>query len=112
MGRFDDHEEEYRGTVSVFRPDAPENSIQVAAHLAGHFSPLSGGYRWTGRLSANPDISKAYQDGVRRVTIRNPAGQEGQAVLGPPNPWGGHPVNGEGRPPFALPSLSMDGEDE
>lgn len=131
MSGFDDEEEEYRGTVTVLLPQEPsegdsrggsgaaENSaaagaepaesFEVQAHIAGHFSPLTGDYRWKGRLSAEPGITRAYEHGARTVIVRTPDGHEGVGTLDGPNLWGGHPVNGSGTPPFAVPQIELDG---
>ena len=82
--------------------------VEVEAHLAGHFSPLNGDYRWRGRLSPSEAITAAFRDGVRTVLIRTPDGFEGNGVLDDPNLWGGHPVRGAGTPPFAVPLIEID----
>ena len=107
MSGFDD-EEEYQGTVTVLFSKEAAEGVEVRAHLAGHFSPLTGDYRWTGRLSAHPHVTKAYQDGTRTVVVRTPDGHEGVGTLDAPNLWGGHPVNGAGAPPFAVPQIVLD----
>ncbi|KOX24261.1 DUF4873 domain-containing protein [Nocardiopsis sp. NRRL B-16309] len=88
-------------------PTAPV-PVEVQAHLAGHFSPLTGDYRWRGRLSASEAITAAFRDGVRTVVVRTPDGFEGDGVLDDPNLWGGHPVRGTGTPPFAVPRIEID----
>lgn len=108
MSGFDDDEEEYQGTVTVLFSKEDTEGIEVKAHLAGHFSPLTGHYRWTGRLSANPDVTKAYQDGERTVVVRTPDGHQGVGALAGPNLWGGHPVHGTGTPPFAVPQIVLE----
>lgn len=115
MSGMGDDEEEYRGPVAVeFRlpgaaagEPAPHRA-EVRAHLAGHFDPLSGGYRWVGRLAAHPLVSEAFAAGCSDVRIRTPDGHEGRGRLGEPNLWGGHPVSGSGAPPFAVPRISVD----
>ncbi|RKS10429.1 uncharacterized protein DUF4873 [Nocardiopsis sp. Huas11] len=87
---------------------APPVPVEVHAHLAGHFSPLTGDYRWRGRLAASEAITAAFQDGVRTVLVRTPDGFEGHGVLDDPNLWGGHPVRGAGTPPFAVPRIEID----
>ncbi|MEV2278036.1 DUF4873 domain-containing protein [Nocardiopsis sp. NPDC049922] len=104
MSGFDD-EEEYRGAVTVVLPD---EEVEVDAHLAGHFSPLTGDYRWKGRFSAHPALSAAFARGVRTVRVRTPEGHEGTGDLDEPNLWGGHPVSGTGAPPFAVPDVTID----
>ncbi|WP_223838724.1 DUF4873 domain-containing protein [Nocardiopsis deserti] len=86
--------------------------VQVQAHLAGHFSPLTGDYRWRGRLSPSPEVTEAFRGGVRTVVVRTPDGFEGTGVLDEPNLWGGHPVNGAGSPPFAVPRVDIDEPDD
>ncbi|WP_435105436.1 DUF4873 domain-containing protein [Nocardiopsis synnemataformans] len=87
-------------------------AVQVQAHLAGHFSPLTGDYRWRGRLSPSPEVTEAFRGGVRTVVVRTPDGFEGTGVLDEPNLWGGHPVNGAGSPPFAVPHVDIDESDD
>jgi hypothetical protein len=129
MSGFDDEEEEYRGTATVLLLQEPSEGdgagekggaedsgpeggelaegFEVQAHLAGHFSPLTGDYRWKGRLSAEPGITRAYENGARTVIVRTPDGHEGVGTLDGPNLWGGHPVNGSGAPPFAVPQIEL-----
>lgn len=111
MSGFDDDEEEYRGEVALtpLGADGEPAAEPVAArcHVAGHFSPLTGDYRWSGRLSASPGVTAAYEDGVRTVLIRTPAGDEGVATLAGPDLWGGHPVSGVGTPPYPVPSIDL-----
>ncbi|PDP86999.1 DUF4873 domain-containing protein [Glycomyces fuscus] len=128
MSGFGDGEEEYRGTVTVVLPGtggasdggaeraagtADEGTaVRVQAHLAGHFSPLTGDYRWRGRLSPSPEVTEAFRGGVRTVVVRTPDGFEGTGVLDEPNLWGGHPVNGAGSPPFAVPHVDLGESDD
>ncbi len=113
MSGFDDGEEEYRGTVTVVLPgddsvEGPGEQVEVRAHLAGNFSPLTGDYRWRGRLSSSTRVSAAFREGVRTVVVRTPEGFEGTGILEEPNLWGGHPVSGTGSPPFAVPLVDID----
>ncbi|MBB6120723.1 DUF4873 domain-containing protein [Nocardiopsis algeriensis] len=109
MSGFDDDEEEYRGEVVLVPVDGDEDAeITATAHLAGHFSPLTGAYEWRGRLSASPEVTAAYERGVRTVRVRTPEGHEGTGVLAQPNVWGGHPVSGSGTPPFAVPRIELE----
>ncbi|WP_047871870.1 DUF4873 domain-containing protein [Nocardiopsis sp. RV163] len=140
MSGFGD-EEEYRGTVTVVlpvtdgaRPSEPSEpssgakgttgaadaggaaeegvAVRVRAHLAGHFSPLTGDYRWRGRLSSSQEVTAAFREGVRTVVVRTPDGFEGTGVLDEPDLWGGHPVAGAGSPPFAVPHVDIDASDD
>jgi hypothetical protein len=108
MSGFGDDEEEYKGTVTVVLGTDEKASVEVRAHLAGHFSPLTGDYRWRGRLSPSPEVTEAFRDGTRTVVVRTPDGFEGTGTLDEANLWGGHPVNGAGSPPFAVPSIEVD----
>lgn len=108
MSGFDDEEEEYQGTVTVLFSEEATEGAEVRAHVAGHFSPLTGDYRWTGRLSAHPEVTKAYEDGARTVVVRTPDGHRGVGTLSGPNLWGGHVVNGSGAPPYAIPEIVLE----
>ncbi|MBB6173099.1 hypothetical protein HNR23_003159 [Nocardiopsis mwathae] len=115
MSGMDADEEEYRGPVTLLiggaEPDTEPVSATVDAHLAGHFDPLTGGYRWVGRLAADPAVSAAFVAGRTQVTVRAADGREGRGRLGEPNVWGGHTVTGTGTPPFAVPEVDPDAED-
>ncbi|GAA3753565.1 DUF4873 domain-containing protein [Spinactinospora alkalitolerans] len=103
-----DEEEEYRGPATAVI-DGREAAVRV--HLAGHFDPLTGGYRWVGRIAANPEVTACFETGRRSVLIRTPDGAA-EGVLAEPDVWGGHPVSGAGRPPFPVPEvLAEDLED-
>ena len=105
MSGMGDDEEEYYGTVTaVF----DETEVTVTAHLAGHFDPLSGEYRWTGRLVADPELDRLFRQGQRAVLLRTPEGYAGKGELVEVNVWGGYRVRGRGRPPFAVPELSAE----
>ena len=112
MSGFDDGEEEYQGLVTVVlsqgEQDGTAGTADVRAHIAGHFSPLTGDYRWKGRLSASDEVTAAYENGVREVLVRTPGGHEGTGTLDAPNLWGGHLVSGAGTPPFAVPEVELD----
>ncbi len=111
MSGFDDEEEEYQGPVTVqlhSEGTDPAESFEVRAHFAGHFSPLTGDYRWKGRLAPEPGLTRAYEEGARTVIVRTPDGHEGVGELDGPNLWGGLPVNGSGTPPFAVPRIDLD----
>ena len=105
MSGMGDDEEEYHGPVTAVIGDA---EITVTAHLAGHFDPLSGGYRWTGRLVADPEVDRLFAQGRRAVLLRTPEGHEGRGELAEVNVWGGYRVRGSGRPPFAVPELGVE----
>lgn len=102
-----DEEEEYAGPVTV-RFGGTGAGIEVRAHVAGHFDPLTGAYRWTGRLDPHPAVTGEVRAGRRSVTVRTPDGHEGTGTLADANLWGGHPVSGTGTPPFAVPEVRAD----
>ena len=113
MSGFDDEEEEYKGTVQIVLPqqegeEGEPVTVEIWAHLAGHFSPLTGDYRWKGRLSAGEAITRAYESGVRDVLVRTSDGHQANGRLDAPNLWGGHPIHGTGTPPFAVPHVEID----
>lgn len=101
-----------RGTADAEGTEDEGVAVRVQAHLAGHFSPLTGDYRWRGRLSPSPEVTAAFRAGARTVVVRTPDGFEGTGVLDEPNLWGGHPVNGAGSPPFAVPHVDIDASDD
>ncbi|WP_046470422.1 DUF4873 domain-containing protein [Allosalinactinospora lopnorensis] len=96
-------EEGYRGPLTVV---AGGVRTTVEGHMAGHFDPLTGEYRWVGRLSPDSAVARAFEEGRTAVLLRTPGGHEGSGVLAGPNVWGGHTVSGSGRPPFALPRVA------
>ena len=87
MSGFGDEEEEYKGTVRVVLPHEGDEkgepvTVEVRAHLAGHFSPLTGDYRWKGRLRRpRPHTRRAR--GRRATRCPQPVGRT-------PDPWDGH----------------------
>ncbi|GAA3726773.1 DUF4873 domain-containing protein [Salinactinospora qingdaonensis] len=105
MSDIDEAEEEYRGAVTV---TAGDRTIEVRAHLAGHFDPLNGHYRWVGRLSPAAEITTAFEAGHTDVLVRTPEGHTARATLSAPNVWGGHGLAGTGRPPFPVPHVIPD----
>ncbi|WP_394347351.1 DUF4873 domain-containing protein [Streptomonospora litoralis] len=102
-----DGEEEYRGPATLV---AGGVEASVEAHLAGHFDPLVGAYRWVGRVSPDPAADAAYAAGDTAVVLRTPEGHEGEGRLAEANVWGGYRVVGTGTPPFAVPHV-VPGED-
>ncbi|MDS1272562.1 DUF4873 domain-containing protein [Lipingzhangella sp. LS1_29] len=125
-----DHDaEEFRGTLTVtFVPSAtgaaaasqtdgpaaePPTApapVAVAAHVAGNFDPLTGGYRWVGRLAPHEDLKHAFEAGWTEVTLETPDGDVGHGTLREANLWGGYRVTGTGSPPFPVPEIVLDGE--
>ena len=75
--------------------------VPVTVTLAGHFDPISGKYRWYGRVGAGPEV--AALAGGRTVLLRTPHGQVA-TVLSDVDPWGRPRVDGFGAPPFPVPT--------
>lgn len=96
-------EEGYSGPLTLV---AGESSVAVEAHVAGHFDPLTGTYRWVCRLAPDDAVTRVFKSGETSVELRAPSGHVGTGTLGAPNLWGGHTVSGTGPPPFALPEVS------
>ncbi|GAB3495581.1 DUF4873 domain-containing protein [Nocardiopsis coralliicola] len=107
MSGFDDGEEEYRGPVTLVFDG---RAVAAEAHIAGHFDPLTGDYRWIGRIAAAPEVAAEYDAGCTAVLVRTPGGYEGAGTLTETNPWGGHRLQGSGAPPFAVPEVTGEGE--
>jgi hypothetical protein len=80
-----------------------DREVSVQARLSGHFEPISGRYRWAGRLCPSPGLSAAVRpnEEVRLVTE---GGRAADATIREKDPWGGFRVSGSGRPPFAVPT--------
>ncbi|ASU82843.1 DUF4873 domain-containing protein [Nocardiopsis gilva YIM 90087] len=113
MSGMGDEEEEYRGAVTllILSEGGEPATVALDAHLAGHFDPLTGAYRWVGRLSPDPAVTSAFEQGRTEVVVRAADGREGRGSLGEPNVWGGHTVTGTGTPPFAVPEVDPDDGD-
>ncbi|MDA0562843.1 DUF4873 domain-containing protein [Streptomonospora sp. S1-112] len=102
MSGMGDDEEEYHGPAEL---DFGDSAATVEAHVAGHFDPLVGAYRWVGRVSASPRVAEAVAAGATAVLVRTPEGHEGRGTLSGPDVWGGYRVEGTGAPPFAVPEV-------
>jgi Domain of unknown function (DUF4873) len=77
--------------------------LSATVTLRGHLDPISGSYRWYGRVSASPEVTALVEHGSRRITLRTPVGEVSTA-LSDVDPWGRPRVEGFGRPPFAVSS--------
>ncbi|MFB9799926.1 DUF4873 domain-containing protein [Streptomonospora salina] len=100
-----DDEEEYHGPATVVAGGA-EAAVEV--HVSGHFDPLVGGYRWVGRISADPAVDAAYAAGDTAAVVRTPDGYAAEGKLTETNVWGGYRIVGTGTPPFAVPQVAPD----
>jgi hypothetical protein len=76
-------------------------AVAVEVKLAGHFEPISGKYRWYGRVTGSPQVAELVANGARAVLVRTPHGQA-ETALSDVDPWGRPRVEGFGRPPFPV----------
>ena len=76
-------------------------AVAVEVKLAGHFEPISGKYRWYGRVSDSEAVRALLSGGARQVTLRTPHG-EVTTSLGDVDPWGRPRVEGFGAAPFEV----------
>ncbi|MGA8116655.1 MAG: DUF4873 domain-containing protein, partial [Actinocatenispora sp.] len=91
-------EDGYRGPVTL---SVDGRSVRVDAELRGEFEPISGRYRWYGRLAADDGVAGLAADRARDVTVRTPHG-EARTTLTDADPWGRYRVSGTGPPPFPV----------
>lgn len=78
-----------------------ENVVAVTVTLRGHFDPISGSYRWYGRVAAGPEGASLLATGVRQVVLRTPHA-EVPTTLSDVDPWGRPRVEGFGVAPFEV----------
>jgi Domain of unknown function (DUF4873) len=78
-----------------------ERTIPVVVTLRGRFEPISGSYRWYGRVAADPEVAGWLAQGVRAVTLRTPFGAV-ETTLSDVDPWGRPRVHGFGVAPFLV----------
>ncbi len=76
-------------------------AVDVAVTLRGHFDPISGHYRWYGRVAASPQVADLAAEGARTVRLRTPHG-EVATKLTDVDPWGRPRVEGFGAAPFEV----------
>ena len=74
-------------------------AVEVEVTLRGHFDPISGSYRWYGRVSASGAVAGLVADVPKRLVLRTPHGQA-ETALSDVDPWGRPRVEGVGQPPF------------
>ena len=91
-------EDGYTGPAELV---ADGGSVAVEVKLAGHFEPISGKYRWYGRITPNDEVRALLSAGVRSATLRTPHG-EVETSLGDVDPWGRPRVEGFGPAPFEV----------
>lgn len=88
----------YHGPAQLLTEDA---AVPVTVTLAGYFEPISGCYRWYGRVAASPAVSDLLVAGVRAVGLRTPHGTVA-TTLADVDPWGRPRVSGSGAAPFPV----------
>jgi hypothetical protein len=76
-------------------------TVAVTVSLRGHFDPISGAYRWYGRVGASPDVARLVDAGSRHIRLRTPHG-EVETALSDVDPWGRPRVEGFGAAPFEV----------
>ncbi|MGN6608402.1 MAG: DUF4873 domain-containing protein [Jatrophihabitans sp.] len=95
----------YDGAAELLDGDT---AVATRVTLRGHFDPISGHYRWYGRVAASPEVTALVAAGARRVTLRTPHG-EVDTTLTDVDPWGRPRVEGFGPAPFPVLSDLPDG---
>lgn len=88
----------YTGPAEIVTDDG---GVPVEVTLAGHFEPISGRYRWYGRVAASPEVASLLADGARRVRLRTPYAEVATALTDV-DPWGRPRVEGFGAAPFPV----------
>jgi hypothetical protein len=87
-----------------------ERAIAVTVTLRGQFDPISGSYRWYGRVAVDPEVTTWMAEGVRAVTLRT-AFAAVKTTLSDVDPWGRPRVHGFGAAPFAVAGEPAPAED-
>ena len=96
----DAHDEDgYDGPASLVAGDA--EPVEVEVSLRGYFEPISGKYRWYGRVAASDAVTALLASGARTVVLRTPHG-EVDTSLSDVDPWGRPRVEGFGAAPFPV----------
>lgn len=88
----------YDGPAELLDAD---RATAVSVSLRGHFDPISGRYRWYGRVAASPEVSALVESGARTVRLRTPHA-EVETALSDVDPWGRPRVEGFGTAPFEV----------
>lgn len=76
-------------------------TVAVTVTLAGHLDPISGHFRWYGRVAASPEVADLLARGARAVVLRTPHA-EVDTTLTDVDPWGRPRVEGVGQAPFPV----------
>jgi hypothetical protein len=88
----------YDGPAELVADDA---AVPVQVTLRGHFEPISGKYRWYGRVAASAQVTELVGSGARSVVLRTPHGEVATSLTDV-DPWGRPRVEGFGAAPFPV----------
>jgi hypothetical protein len=88
----------YDGSAELLAGDA---AVAVEVTLRGHFDPISGRYRWYGRVAGSPQVAEFVASGKRTVVLRTPHAAV-ETALSDVDPWGRPRVEGFGAAPFPV----------
>jgi hypothetical protein len=91
-------EDGYRGPATL---EANGRRVEVEVTLTGHFEPITGKYRWYGRVAASPEVAELLGDASKKVVLTTPHGSV-ETALSDVDPWGRPRVEGFGRAPFEV----------
>ncbi len=94
----DPHDDGYDGPAEL---DVDGDTVAATVTLRGHFDPISGKYRWYGRVAATPEIGAVVAGGARSARLRTPHA-EVATTLSDVDPWGRPRVEGFGAAPFPV----------
>lgn len=94
----DQHDDGYDGPAELLVED---RTVPVTVTLRGQFDPISGSYRWYGRVSASAEVATLVESGARTVRLRTPHA-EIDTTLSDVDPWGRPRVEGFGPAPFEI----------
>ena len=88
----------YRGPATL---EAAGRRIDVEVTLSGHFDPITGKYRWYGRVAASPEVTRLVGDASKKVVLTTPH-RSVETGLSDVDPWGRPRVEGFGAAPFEV----------
>jgi hypothetical protein len=80
---------------------AGDTAVPVTVGLRGHFDPISGSYKWYGRVGADAQVAALVEAGNGKVVLRT-AHADVPTTLSDVDPWGRFRVAGFGAAPFPV----------